>query len=205
MNKPLRTRVSFTRLDQATTADFSILHVHMADEHAKLADRVLAHLHALKGPKLGLQVDRFEHSMQTATRALRDGASEETIVCALLHDIGDHLAPDNHGAFVSEILRPFVSEQSYNVLRYHPEFQGYFFFDKIGGDPDMRERHRGKPWFDAAHEFCARWDMPAFDPAYKCEPFETFEPMVRRTFARRPAHNGVVLPPAGLESQSGRS
>lgn len=187
-------RVSFTRLDQATPADFQIMHRYMSEEHEKLGDRVLALLRGLGGQCPGLQVDRLEHSLQTATRAMRDGADEEMIVCALLHDIGDEFAPDNHGAFVSEIMRPFVSENNYNILRYHPEFQGYFFFDKIGADPNMRERHRGKPWFDAAHEFCEKWDMPAFDPNYDTEPLETFEPMVRRIFARKPTHNGVALP-----------
>ncbi|MBM3502791.1 MAG: phosphohydrolase [Alphaproteobacteria bacterium] len=196
MNTAIRRQARFTRLDQATSEDFAILHVYMSAERQKLSDRVLQQLHDLRGPKLGMQVDRFEHSLQTATRAKLDGADEETIVCALLHDIGDHLAPDNHGAFVSEILRPFVSDTNYQILRYHPEFQGYFFFDKLGADPNMRERHRGKPWFDLAHRFCERWDMPAFDPAYQALPIETFEPMVRRLFAKPATHNGVVLPSA---------
>lgn len=198
MNAPLKTEVGFTRLDQATAEDFTILHAYLAGEHAKLADRVLRVLRDLRGPKLGLKVDRYEHSLQTATRALRDGADEEMVVCALVHDIGDHLAPDNHGAFISEVMRPFVSETNYNVLRYHPEFQGYFFFDKLGADPHMRERHRGKPWFDVAHHFCATWDMPAFDPAYASEPLETFVPMLRRLFTKPPTHNGVVLLSADL-------
>ena len=187
-------QVSFTRLDQATADDFEIMHRHMAVEHAGLADRVLTLLRGLGGQRPGLQVDRLEHSLQTATRAHADGADEEMVVCALLHDIGDELAPDNHGAFVSEIMRPFVSSDNYNILRYHPEFQGYFFFDKIGADPNMRDRHRDKPWFDMAHEFCERWDMPAFDPYYTSKPVEFFEPMVRRVFDRKPSHNGVVIP-----------
>ena len=38
-----------------------------------------------------------EHSVQTATRALKDGASEEVVVCGLFHDIGELLAPICHG------------------------------------------------------------------------------------------------------------
>lgn len=186
--------VSFTRLDRATEEDLQLLGRHLAADHKGLADRVLAHLGALAGQACGLQVDRLEHSLQTATRAHRDGADEETVVCALLHDIGDGLAPDNHGAFASEIVRPFVSEETYNIVRYHPEFQGYFFFERMGADRNMRERHRGRPWFEAAHEFCEKWDMPAFDPAYDSAPLSFFEPMVRRLFDRPPTHNGVAIP-----------
>ena len=39
----------------------------------------------------------YEHSVQTATRALRDGADAETVVCALMHDVGEVLAPPCHG------------------------------------------------------------------------------------------------------------
>jgi len=194
MNKPLDRRVGFTRLADATEADFAIMHSHMAAEHAHLADNVLNHLRLSGDQQPGLQVTRMEHALQTATRAFRDGADEEMVVCALLHDIGDALAPDNHGAFASEILRPFISEANYNLVRYHPEFQGYFFFDKIGADRNMRERHRGKAWFDTCHHFCERWDMPAFDPAYTSMPLSAFEPMVRRVFDKQPVHNGVALP-----------
>ena len=42
----------------------------------------------LKGLNIGCLVDLHEHSIQTATRALKDGADEETVICGLLHDIG---------------------------------------------------------------------------------------------------------------------
>ena len=42
----------------------------------------------LKGLNIGCLVDLHEHSRQTATRALKDGADEETVICGLLHDIG---------------------------------------------------------------------------------------------------------------------
>jgi predicted HD phosphohydrolase len=34
--------------------------------------------------------------------------------------------------------------------------------------------------------FCERWDQRAFDPDYDTLPLETFEPTVRRVFARTP-------------------
>ncbi len=179
-------QVSFTRLDEATADDFAIMHLLMAKEHAGLADRVLANLELLKGADLGLKVDRYEHSLQTATRAHRDGADEETVVVALVHDIGDLLAPDNHGAVASEILRPFVSDENYFVARHHPLFQGYFYYGKVGKDRNARERFRGHAAFQATADFCERWDCPAFDPEYESMPIAAFEPMVRRLFARTP-------------------
>ncbi|MDC0073746.1 HD domain-containing protein [Alphaproteobacteria bacterium] len=185
--------VSFTRLDQSTEDDFKIIHPFMEAEHSKLVERLMYQLLDLSGPRLGFKVDRLEHSLQTATRAHRDGADIETVVCALLHDIGDKFAPDNHGAFASEILKPYISNSNYNIVRYHPEFQGYFFFDKIGADPNIRDRHKNEEWFNQAHKFCELWDMPAFDPNYKSEKLDFFEPMLKEVFFRKPAHNGVLL------------
>jgi len=179
-------QVSFTRLGDATTDDMAIMHSLMAEEHAGLAERILANLELFKGSHLGPKVDRYEHSLQTATRAHRDGADEETVVVALLHDMGDLLASDNHGAVASEILRPFVSDENYFVVRHHPLFQGYFYYDKVGRDRNARERFRGHAAFQATADFCEKWDCPAFDPEYDSMPIAAFEPMVQRLFAREP-------------------
>ncbi len=188
-----KNEVEFTRLDQAKKSDFDVIFPNLREQHATLPDRVLSYLLGLKGPKLGLKIDRLEHSLQTATRAYKDNASDEKILCALLHDIGDSLAPDNHGAFAAEILKPFVSDENYNIVKYHPEFQGYFFFDKIGENPNIRDRHKGKDWFSAAHDFCELWDMPAFDPKYKSKPLEFFVPIVKKIFSGNPTHNGFDI------------
>ena len=42
------------------------------------------------------QISRLDHCLQTATRAENDGPDDETVVCALLHDIGDIISPANH-------------------------------------------------------------------------------------------------------------
>ena len=85
-------------------------------------------------------------------------------MCALLHDVGDLVAPDNHGAFAATILEPYVSERSAWIVRYHGVFQGYYYFHHQGGDRNAREEHRDHPWFDACADFCARWDQVSFDP-----------------------------------------
>ncbi len=161
--------------------------VAASEEHERrFADRMLAALHRLAGEAIGHPVDRFEHSLQTATRAFREGADEETVVCALLHDIGDDLAPYNHGPLAAEALKPYVSAENCWLVRHHEIFQGYYFFHHIGRDRHEREAYRGHPGFERTATFCERWDQRSFDPGYDTMPLAAFEPMVRRLFARAP-------------------
>jgi predicted HD phosphohydrolase len=179
--------VSFTRMDQGTTEEYVFLNgLWEANKQAHVVDGVLDLLKSLAGPKLGYRIDRYQHSLQTATRALRDEADEETVVAALLHDIGDVHAPDNHSALAAAVLEPYVSERTHWVIKHHGVFQGYYYFHHLGHDRDARERYRGHPHFQACAEFCERWDQNSFDPDYDTLPLETFEPMVRRVFAREP-------------------
>jgi predicted HD phosphohydrolase len=179
--------VKFSRLDETTAADWARIDELEGPFIAATADRVLSHLKALKdeGP-VSMEVGRYEHSLQTATRAFRDGQNEELIVAALLHDIGDLLAPHDHGEIAATILKPFVTPMTYWVVRLHPIFQGYFFFDKIGHDRNAREKFRGHSAFEPTARFCGRYDQVSFDMRYPNLPLQTFEPMVRRIFAREP-------------------
>ena len=137
-------------------------------------------LKAMKGDKLGYQVDRYTHSLQIATRAESDGAYEETVVCALLHDLGDVIAPDNHSEVIASILRPYISEKNHWVLKHHGLFQGYYYFHHIGGDRNARERYKDHPFYHDCVDFCEKWDQTSFDPDYPTQPLEYFEPMVRK-------------------------
>jgi len=182
-------KVAFTAMKFGTQADYDLL---FADEAARagqvagdLADRALGWLRDMDTDS-PYQVTRFEHSLQTATRAERDGADEETIVCALLHDIGDILAPANHSQVAAALLAPYVSEKNHWIIRQHGIFQGYYWFHFAGGDRHARERFRDHEHYQACVDFCARWDQPSFDPAYETLPLEHFEPMVRRLFAKEP-------------------
>jgi predicted HD phosphohydrolase len=140
----------------------------------------------LKGSSLCMPVDPYEHSLQTATRAFRDGADEEIVVCALLHDIGDLAAPQNHAEFAAALLRPYVSDENHGVVLLHEIFQGYHYFAQAGVDRNLRDRFRGHPSFARAAEFCAKWDQAAFDKDYDSMPLSAFEPMVCRILARQP-------------------
>lgn len=179
--------VSFTRMDQGTAEDYALVgRLIAAHTRANLAENLLGTLKLMQGPKLGYRIDRYQHSLQTATRALRDGADEETVVVALLHDIGDVLAPDNHSQYAAAVLRPYVSEENHWLVLHHGIFQGYYYFHHQGQDRNARDRFRGHPCFEKTAEFCERWDQVSFDPDYDAEPLDTFEPMVRRLFARAP-------------------
>ncbi|MCH8991832.1 MAG: HD domain-containing protein [Acidobacteria bacterium] len=113
-------------------------------------------------------------------------ADEETVVAALLHDIGVPFSPDNHDRFAAEILRPYVGWETYWLVQHHGIFQGYYYFHHVGKDRREREKYRGHPVFEKAVEFCEKWDQAAFDPDYDTMPLSAFEPMVQRIFARDP-------------------
>lgn len=181
----------FTTMSDSTREDWAIISRHFKDLAAGLPDRVLGELRRLGGDYGGFQVDRLQHSLQTATLAHRDGRDEEYVVCALLHDIGDLLGSFNHPDIAAAVLKPFVSEENLWMVEKHGIFQGYYFFHHIGMDRDMREQFRGHACFERTAEFCEKYDAPAFDPAMDALPLEAFEPMVRRLFAA--PRNSVYL------------
>ena len=176
-------RAAFSAMDHSTREDWMVIAAAMAPFQRALPDRVLAHLRLLDGDFGGFPIDRLQHSLQTATRALRDGRDEEYVVCALLHDIGDTLASANHPDIAAAILKPYVSEANHWMVEHHGLFQGHFYFHHFGLDADMRDRFRGHPAWDQTEEFCRLYDQTAFDPIYESLPLATFEPMVGRVFA----------------------
>jgi predicted HD phosphohydrolase len=146
---------------------------------------LMANLNLLKGDCHGFAVDRLEHCLQTATRAHRAGRDEEYVACALIHDIGATLAPEDHAEFGAMILRPYISERNHWMMRHHGIFQGYYFFHFFGMDRDEREQFRGHPHFEYTAEFCHQFDQNAFDPDYPSMPLDAFEPILRRVLGRR--------------------
>ena len=175
--------VAFTRMEDGTAEEYAFLLPLYEQNRGKVPDALFGLLEAMRGDRLGYQVDRYTHSLQTASRALRDGADEETVVCALLHDVGDVLAPDNHSAVAAAVLRPFVSERNHWVVLHHGLFQGYYYFHHQGQDRNARDRYSDHPHYQACVDFCQRWDQQSFDPNYPTLPLDHFEPMVRRVFA----------------------
>ena len=185
-------RAQFRAMDEGTQEDWTIIARDYVGFAAGLPDRVLAHLKLLDGDFGGFPIDRLTHSLQTATRAHRDGRPESYVVMALLHDIGDTLGSYNHPEIAAAILHPFVSEEEHWICRNHGAFQGYYYFHYLGIDRNVRDKYRDSPYFDACAEFCAKYDQSAFDPAYDTLPLEFFEPMLRRVLARPRSETSIV-------------
>ena len=188
--------VSFRRMQDGTREDYLLLDESERAYAAGLADRVLESLGRLDHSLEGYPVSRLGHSLQAATRALRDAADEELIVAALLHDIGDELAPYNHAEMAASILRPYVRPEVAWIVEHHGLFQNYYYVHHLGGDRYARERLRDHPWYDACVHFCAAWDQCSFDADYPSESLQFFEPLVRRIFARGP-HDPRYQTPSG--------
>lgn len=178
--------VSFRQMKDGTRADYELLERIEREYVAALPDRILDALRALDGSLGGYRVTRLEHCLQTASRAEADGADEEMVLGALLHDLGDVLAPANHSQYAAAIIRPYVREEVTWIVEHHGLFQMYYYAHHLHGDPDARELYRGHRWFDACADFCERWDQAAFDPDYPTHSLEHFAPLVRRIFAREP-------------------
>jgi predicted HD phosphohydrolase len=168
----------------STAEDWAILSKHSKQVGRGLVDRVLEHLKALADEPVAFPVDRFEHSLQSASMAFRDGMDDEYIVCALLHDIGDNLGTFNHADLAAAILKPFISPENLWMVERHDMFQGYYFFHHVGFDRNVREQFRGHPCFERTLIFSTRYDQAAFDRNYDTMPLEAFEPIVRRVMMR---------------------
>lgn len=184
MNDQTHDRAQFTAMTEGTQQDWQTISSHFMPFAARGGARVLDHLRLLDGDYGGFPIDRLQHSLQTATRAHRAGESEDYVVMALLHDIGDTLGAYNHPDIAAAIIKPFVSEELHWIAGNHGIFQGYYFFHHIGLDRDMREAFRGHPHFEACARFCELYDQAAFDPAYDSAPLSFFEPMVMRLLER---------------------
>ena len=176
--------VSFTEMQLGTAAYYELSDQHEQACAAGLADRLLDRLERLTGSISGYQVRRLEHSLQTATRARRSGADTDWIVAALLHDIGDELAPFNHSEFAASILQPYVRAEVHWVIQHHGVFQSYYYAHHLGGDRNDRDRFAESPWAELCTRFCAEWDQNSFDPGYSTDDLATFENEVREVFAR---------------------
>jgi predicted HD phosphohydrolase len=105
------------------------------------------------------------------------------VVAALLHDVGEPIAPWNHSAVAAEILKPYVEARTYWIVRHHGLFQGYYYFHLEGRDRNARDIHGDHEWFDDCVTFCREYDQNCFEPDYDELPVEEFEPLVTEFFA----------------------
>ena len=185
-------QVKFTQMKDGDKEDYDFLTEHETAYTKGTAERLLAALVELDTGLSGYQITRLGHSLQSATRAHRDGADIDWVVAALLHDIGDIYAPYNHDEYAAAILRPFLREQCTWVVEKHADFQLAYFGQHVGADPKARDAHKGQPYYDDCAEFCERWDQNSFDPAYDTLPLAFFAPLVHEVFARTPYDSAVL-------------
>jgi predicted HD phosphohydrolase len=185
--------VSWTRMEDGSRADYEMLSPAYED-HAKetLAPNLVSILTMMKGPKLGYQIDRYDHSLQSATRALRNGESIDMIVGALFHDVADAFAPENHSKAAAVLLEPYVDERTRWVVEHHGIFQGYYYFHHHDGDRNARDRYAESPFYDDCVLFCAEYDQNCFDPHYDTMAIEEFMPMVAEVLGRPSKVPGVA-------------
>ena len=176
--------VSYTRMADMTAEDLALINADAEEDIQELPNRLInavARLEHFQGP---LKVSRLEHSLQSATRAHRAGKEKEYVAAALLHDIGDALAPLSHGEMVAGVLRPFVSERVCWIVQKHALFQAYYYAHLMGADRNARDKYIDHPWYDDCVEFCEHFDQNCFDPDYDSEPLEFFRPIVEEVFSR---------------------
>ncbi|MFI0404360.1 HD domain-containing protein [Actinomadura sp. 3N508] len=175
-------KVSYTRMKDMTARDTALIEADFRAGAAELPDRILEAVRVLEGFQGAMPVNRLEHSLQSATRALRDDRSEEYVVAALVHDIGDELAPYSHGPMVAAILRPFVSERIAWIIEKHALFQAYYYAHHLGADRNARDKYKDHPYYADCVVFCERYDQSAFDPSYDSLDLDYFSDMVHRVF-----------------------
>jgi predicted HD phosphohydrolase len=166
-------------MDRATAEDWGDMRTELRGYRATMPERIRHMLLGLRAFEAGgaFAVDQLTHALQTASYADRAGANEETVLAALLHDIGKVASPDNHGPIAAEILRPVVSEDTRWIVEVHQHFQGRFFYEHLGHDPETYRRYESHPAFARACAF-SDWDQAAFDPDYETLPLGHFMPLV---------------------------
>jgi len=174
---------TFTRMDESTAEQWAVIGAETLKNQPRVAEQILAMLGQLEGITDGFGANQLLHALQTATLAEKAGADKEMIVASLCHDIGKVISVFNHPAIAAEILKPYVRDEVYQVIRVHQDFQGKHYYHHFGGNPDARDQYEGQPWYDLAARFADEWDQIAFDPDAETFPLDHFEPMVREVFA----------------------
>jgi predicted HD phosphohydrolase len=174
----------FTDMKHGTAEDWlQIALAHGRHQKSAAAGQVMESLRRLETIEVGFAANQLTHSLMAGTLARRDGASDEEVVAALCHDLGKLFSIPNHGAIAAEMLKPYVREDIYHAVYWHQEFQGRYYFQHLGKDPEGRARFKDESWYAFAEKLVDDWDGPAFDPDFVVDPLESFEPEVTRVFS----------------------
>jgi predicted HD phosphohydrolase len=174
--------MSFKRMDEGKIEEWMAIGQEVAKRQANMPQIIKSMLLQLEEQVDGFNINQLQHGLQTATRALRDGASEEMIVAALCHDIGKAISVENHPAIGAEILKPYISQETYEIIRTHQDFQGRHYYALMGKNPNARSQYENEDWYEKAVQFTDEWDQAAFDHEYDTLPLSYFEPMIDHLF-----------------------
>ena len=139
--------VNFTEMKSGTKDEYLLLDKYEQRYIDGTADRILNFMKGLTSTLEGYKITRLEHSLQAATRAYNDKADEEMVVAALLHDIGDELAPLNHSEYAAAVLKPYVSKKTHWIIEKHGEFQMYYYAHHLG-------KNKNQLHHCSIHDFC---------------------------------------------------
>src|SRR5215468_277589 len=137
---------TFTRMDESTAEQWAVIGRETAEHQGHSSERALAMLRSLASITAGFAVDQLTHSLQTATRAERDGADEEVVFASLMHDVGKAVSVPNHPEIAAAIIKPYVRDEVYNMIRAHQDFQGRHYYHHFGGDANARDQYRDESW-----------------------------------------------------------
>ena len=178
--------VNFTEMKNGTKDDYQLLEKFEKNFERQTADRILKYISKQTSTLEGYKISRLEHALQAATRAYKNNENEEMVVATLLHDIGDDLAPMNHSQYAASIIRPYVSEKIYWIIKHHGLFQTYYSAHHLGRDRNARDKFKDHEYYQATINFCESYDQTSFDPNYKSMSLDDFSPMVKRIFSKTP-------------------
>ncbi|MCP4211749.1 MAG: HD domain-containing protein [Halieaceae bacterium] len=174
----------FTKMQDGTAEDWAVIGAAHQEYFSKTPAHLMDMLRSLKTVSVGFACDQLHHSLMAGTLARRDDASDEEVAIALLHDVGKAVNIPNHGAIGAELMRPYVSEDAYHAIYNHQHFQGKYYYEFAGANPNMRNDYKGESWYDLAAKLVDRWDAPAFDPDFEVDSLESFEPLLQTLFAQ---------------------
>jgi predicted HD phosphohydrolase len=174
----------FTKMQDGTAEDWAIIGAAHVEHFSKTPAKLLDMLRSLQHIKVGFACDQLQHSLMTGTLARQDNASDEEVAIALLHDIGKAVNIPNHGAIGAELMKPYVSDDAYQAIYHHQKFQGQYYYEYLGANPSQRDDFKGESWYALAEKLVDRWDAPAFDPDFKVDSLESFEPLLKTIFAQ---------------------
>ena len=116
--------MTFTNLREATREDWDRIDA-LDEARTDYAAAPLALFESLNGGDRGRLHAQPVRPQPAGGHARAAGRRiEPSSSCAVLfHDAADRLAPANHGQIAAELLRPFVSDDHYWMVRMHGLFQ----------------------------------------------------------------------------------